>query len=86
MEKDYFEYHDEETLTSIINDNIFLNESCNISNITAYGFTVGRQSKDKTVNHFGKNLLNLCKHCNIFILMEEVTQILKVNLLVKIVV
>ena len=27
MEKDYFEYHDEETLTSIINDNIFLNES-----------------------------------------------------------
>ena len=66
MEKDYFEYHDEETLTSIINDNIFRNESCNISNITAYGFTVGRQSKDKTVNHFGKNLL--CKHCNIFIL------------------
>ena len=70
MEKDCFEYHDEETHTSIIDDNIFLNESCNISNITSYGFTVVRQ--DSII------LVKNCYTVKFIYLMEEVTQIWKV--------
>ena len=32
------------------------------------GFLMERNSKDTTVNNFGRKLLDVCKHCNIFIL------------------
>lgn len=67
-EKDYFDLVDFEN--PVLDDNILRNacSSNDFMELQKYGFFVDRESNDKTINQYGKKLINICKNCNIFIL------------------
>ena len=43
-------------------------DQVDVKSLESLGFSIVRNSKDKTVNQYGKRLIDVCRHCNIFIL------------------
>lgn len=65
-EKDYFDLADHEN--PVLNDKILQNarSSNDFMELQKYGFFVDRESNDKTINQYGKKLINICTNCSIF--------------------
>ena len=43
-------------------------DQVDVKSLESVGFSIVRNSIDKIVNQYGKRLIDVCRHCNIFIL------------------